>query len=99
MKLTNKDKNYLLSIGYKNEDFTAIEDATKNIKYELFFTKYASISISASPKIKLNQKQVICMLGRETFLSGIGRATFHSSAVRSNEGLPNVAIYFERKKF
>lgn len=99
MKLTNKDKKYLLSIGYKNEDFTAIEDATKNIKYELFFTKFALISISASPKINISQKQVIGVLGRETFLSGIGRATFHNSAVRYIEGLPNVAIYFERKKF
>jgi hypothetical protein len=99
MKLTNKDKNYLLSLGYTNEDFTAIEDVTKNIKYELFFTKYALISISAYPKIKLNQKQVIGMLGRETFLSGIGRTTFHSSAVRYSKVLPNIAIYFERKKF
>ena len=94
MKLTNKDKNYLLSIGYNNDDFTAIEDVTKNIKYSLFFT-----SDSKKPEIKLNQKQVISMLGRETFLSGIGRATFHQSAVRTSESLPNVAIYFERKKF
>lgn len=93
MKLTNKDKNYLLSIGYTNEDFTAIEDATKNIKYELFFTK------ENKKHIRLSQKQVIGMLGRETFLSGIGRATFHNTAVRTSESLPNVAIYFERKKF
>ena len=71
MKLTNKDKNYLLSIGYDNDDFTAIEDVTKNIKYSLFST-----TDSEKPEIKLNQKQVIGMLGRETFLSGIGRATF-----------------------
>lgn len=93
MKLTNKDKNYLLSIGYTNEDFTAIEDATKNIKYELFFMK------ENKAHIRLTQKQSIGMLGRETFLSGIGRATFHNSAVRTSESLPNVAIYFERKKF
>ena len=92
MKLTNKDKNYLLSIGYKNEDFTAIEDVTKNIKYSLHFT-------CSKAEIKLNQKQAIGMLGRETFLSGIGRATFHNSAVRTIERLPNMAIYFERKKF
>jgi hypothetical protein len=94
MKLTNKDKDYLLSIGYKNEDFTAIEDATKNIKYSLCFA-----SDSKKPEVKLNQKQAIGMLGRETFLSGVGRATFHNSAVRSSESLPNVSIYFERKKF
>ena len=89
MKLTNKDKHYLLSIGYNIDDFTAIEDATKNIKYT---------SCSNEQEIKLNQKQVIAMLGKETFLSGIGRATFHGSAVRTSELLPNVTIYFERKK-
>lgn len=93
MTLTNKDKNYLLSIGYNNEDFTAIEDATKNIKYELFFMK------ENKTHIRLSQKQAIGMLGRENFLSGIGRATFHNSAVRTSESLPNVAICFERKKY
>ena len=28
MKLTNKDKNYLISIGYINEDFAVIENTT-----------------------------------------------------------------------
>ena len=31
MKLTKSDKEYLLSKGYSNEDFTAIEDASKNM--------------------------------------------------------------------
>lgn len=89
MKLTNKDKNYLLSIGYNNVDFTAIEDATKNIKYTL--------TINGDNEIKLNQKQVIGMLGRNNFLSGISRATFHNSAMRWTEN--NMSIFFERKKF
>jgi hypothetical protein len=89
MKLTNKDKNYLLSIGYTNEDFTAIEDVTKNIKYLL--------AVNCNIEIKLNQKQVIDMLGRNNFLSGISRATFHNSAMRWTEH--NMPIFFERKKF
>ena len=93
MRLTNKDKNYLISIGYTNEDFSAIENATKNIKYSLLF-----ISDNKKQEIKLNQKQAIGMLGRKTFLSGIGRATFHYSAVRSNEELPNIKIYFNRRE-
>lgn len=93
MKLTNKDKEHLLSIGYLNEDLPVIEFTIKRMRYEMFFTTKKVI-----PAIRLSQKQVIAMLGRETFLSGVGRATFHNSAVRSNEGLPNVAIYFERKK-
>ena len=28
MKLTNKDKNYLISIGYINEDFAVIENTS-----------------------------------------------------------------------
>ena len=99
MKLTNKDKDYLISIGYRNEDLHIIEFTIKRMRYEMFFTKYASISISESPKIKLNQKQVIGFLGRETFLSGAGRATFHNTAVRTSDSLPNVSIYFEKRQF
>lgn len=94
MTLTNKDKKYLLSVGYLNKDLIAIKDVTKNIKYSFIF-----ISGRKKQYIKLNQKQVIGMLGREAFLSGIGRAVFHNSAVCTPESLPNVRIYFEKKKF
>lgn len=88
MKLTNKDKNYLSSIGYHNDDFDVIERNSKSIKYELMSRQNKDISI------KLNQKQAISLLGRETFLSGIGRATFHDSAVRTTESNPNLSVYF-----
>ena len=88
MKLTNKDKNYLLSIGYHNDDFDVIERNSKSIKYELMSRKDNDISI------KLNQKQAISLLGRESFLSGIGRATFHNSAVRTIDSNPKLAVYF-----
>lgn len=94
MKLTNKDKDYLLSIGYLNEDLHIIEFTIKRMRYEMFFTTKKEI-----PAIRLTQKQVIGMLGRETFLSGAGRATFHSTAVRTSDSLPNVAIYFEKRQF
>ena len=35
MKLTNKDKKYLLSIGYEEEDFLQIEETVKYIHYEI----------------------------------------------------------------
>lgn len=93
MKLTNTDKNYLFAIGYNSDDFISIEDATKNMKYELFFpTK------SDGTFIKLNQKQVVDIIGRTSFLSGLARATFHQTAVRTPDDLP-IAIYFERTKF
>jgi hypothetical protein len=88
MKLTNKDKNYLSSIGYHNDDFDVIERNSKSIKYELMSRTNKDISV------KLNQKQAISLLGRETFLSGIGRATFHDSAVRTTESNPNLSVYF-----
>lgn len=93
MKLTNKDKNYLISIGYLTEDFNEIENATRTMFYEMF-----SIPEDTSPHIPMTQKQVIEMLGRETFLSGVGRATFHTTAIRSTESRPYMAVYFERKK-
>lgn len=37
MKLTNTDKDYLISIGYPNDELFDIEDATNNMKYTLFF--------------------------------------------------------------
>ena len=88
MKLTNKDKNYLSSIGYRNDDFDVIERNSKSIKYELMSRQNKDISI------KLNQKQAISLLGRETFLSGIGRATFHDSAVRTIDSNSNLSVYF-----
>jgi hypothetical protein len=84
MKLTNKDKKYLISIGYNTEDFSEIEETTKHIKYEL---------------LPINQKEVIEILGRDVFLSGLGRATFHGSAVRYKETQQGtISIYFEKIK-
>lgn len=87
MKLTNKDKNYLLSIGYKNEDFAVIENTS--ICYELIINDIS---------IKINQKEIVKILGRNNFLSGIGRATFHASAMRYIENIPNVFVYFAKVK-
>ena len=87
MKLTNKDKEYLIAIGYNNDDLTAIENEIKNIRYEVF----DSISIN------INQSEAIRILGRDTFLSGVARATFHNSAVRHHQTMSNVCVYFEKK--
>lgn len=88
MKLTNKDKNYLLSIGYLNEDFAVIENTP--IRCELIINDVS---------IKINQKEAIKILGRNNFLSGIGRSTFHGSAMRSTESLPhNISVYFSQSK-
>ena len=88
MTLTNKDKNYLLSIGYKNEDFAVIESTS--IRYELNINDVS---------IKINQKEAVKILGRNNFLSGIGRATFHASAMRWTERFDNnISVYFSKVK-
>ena len=87
MKLTNKDKDYFLTIGYKNEDLAVIENTS--ISYELVINDVS---------IKINQKEIVKILGRNNFLSGIGRATFHASAMRHIESIPNVFVYFAKVK-
>ena len=87
MKLTIKDKFYFLSLGYTNEDFAVIENTS--IRYELVINDIS---------IKINQKEIVKILGRNNFLTGIGRATFHGSAMRHIESIPNVFVYFEKVK-
>jgi hypothetical protein len=96
MKLTNKDKNYLISIGYTNDDFSAIEFTSNIMNYDLILIFKEKQKLH--PQIRLTQKQAIGLLGRNKFLSGLSRATFHNSAVRSNEGLPNMEVYFNRRE-
>ena len=87
MKLTNKDKNYFISVGYIDEDFAVIENAS--IRYELIINDVS---------IKISQKEIVKLLGRNNFLTGIGRATFHNTAMRHIESIPNVFVYFEKVK-
>ena len=79
MKLTNKDKKYLLSIGYTENDFEQISNIAKYTKYEMFTKENESIVT------RITQRECIKLLGRNTFLSGLGRTAFHRSAVRYND--------------
>lgn len=94
MKLTNTDKDYLMSIGYPNNELFDIEDATNNMKYTLFFVYDENM-----PEIKITKKQVIDMIGRNAFLSGLGRATFHRTGVQYIPKTSEVAISFEYTKW
>ena len=92
MKLTNKDKQYLLSIGYSENDFEQIGNIAKYTKYEMFTKENESIVTT------ITQKKTIELLGRNTFLSGLGRTAFHRSAVRYNdEG--TIYVVFDSSKF
>lgn len=69
MKLTKKDKEYLLSVGVAEDDFPQMEEAMSCTKYELNGKK-------------IQRKTAIEYLGRETYLSGISRSAFHYTAYR-----------------
>jgi hypothetical protein len=92
MKLTNKDKKYLLSIGYAENDFEQIGNIAKYTKYEMFTKEDESIVT------RITQKKAIELLGRNTFLSGLGRTAFHRSAVRYNDD-DNICVMFDSDKF
>ena len=92
MKLTNKDKKYLLSIGYSENDFEQIGNIAKYTKYEMFTKEDESIVTT------ITQKKAIELLGRNTFLSGLGRTAFHQSAVRYNND-DTICVLFDGSKF
>jgi len=88
MKLTGEDKKLLTEWGYPEEDFNQIERATTKTTYAL----------SENGKIhsKVTADEAIDILGREDYLSGMGRSAFHWSACRENK--EGQRIYFNSSK-
>ena len=82
MKLTKEDKALLLSWGHSEDDFSQIEKATKKMMttYELECKE-------------ISREDVIEILGRTEYLSGIARSAFHGSA--SRETNDNKNVYFD----
>lgn len=80
MKLTPEDKAMLLDMGHLESDFGQIEKATYKTTYE-----YRGGQIG--------QKRVLELLGRRSYLAGIGRSAFHFSAVQLTP--QNEPIYFD----
>jgi hypothetical protein len=88
MKLTNKDKDLLIKRGYRNDDLTEIENS--RFRFEMFWGTNA---------IQITQKQALKLLGREDFISGIARATFHSTSVRNIKDFgDDSGVYFKKIK-
>ena len=71
IKLTSADKALLLDWGHSESDFPQIEEAFKKSK-----TKY---KLDATP---ISREEAISLLGREQYLSGIARSSFHYTACR-----------------
>lgn len=74
--LTTRDKNYLLSIGYLQEDLQQVEEGINIGTYTLCkrikgTTQYREKEISI--------KKVIDRIGKKKFLASSGRASFHWS--------------------
>lgn len=85
-KLTKKDKEYLIECGYSTDDFQQIEEFGQNrdMRY------YRSFNHTDEGEIRISRVKAIELVGREQFISGLARATFHSTAYRplnDNEGV------------
>ena len=84
MKLTEKDKAYLRSLGNTERDINQIEYAANRTKY------------SGNGGRVIYTEEAIKILGRKTWLSGLSRSAFHMTAVRYREGKKEgERIYFD----
>ena len=82
MKLSKKDKEYLISIGVPETNFLQIEEAMSCTKYEVNGKK-------------ISRKAAIEYLGKETYLSGINRSAFHWTAMREGVYFDSSALFRE----
>ncbi len=88
MQLTEKDKALFLSKGYTESDLSQLQDAVNEVRLTL---------INCDDEQRITKREAIRILGRETFLSGIGRSAFHASCIRdSSDGQ---SVYFDLRKW
>ena len=93
MKLTNADKNYLISIGVNENEFEQIEQASRKTTYELNDTSNAENYIIEG---KISFYKALSIIGRKKMLTGLYRSTFHRTACRYNNDCSKM-IFFENK--
>lgn len=88
MQLTEKDKALFLSKGYTESDLPQLSDAVNEVRLTL---------INGDDEQNITKRDAIRILGRETFLSGIGRSAFHASRIRdSSDGK---SVFFDLRKW
>lgn len=85
MKFTGKDIKYFLDCGYFESDIPQIKMAKRVLR------------ITNEKGDKITQDKAIEILGRETFLSGLCRASFHWTSSRESENGTHT-IYFDCSK-
>ena len=73
-KLSTRDKNYLLSIGYLPQDMAQIEEGINIGTFTLDKRIKGTIQYI---KKEITFKQVIRRIGKKQFLASSGRASFH----------------------
>lgn len=90
VKLTKQDEKIITTVlEYPKEDLPYIRRALKTIKiFEL------TNSESSHTEHQISLQDVKLIIGNENFLSGLCRATFHSSACRETKD-ENIFIYFD----
>ena len=94
MTLTDKDKTALREMGFPPEDFRQIQEVASGK-----FTSYTLYESEEDEKGKrISRDEAIRLLGRRTWLSGLGRSAFHYTAVRKIEG-SEALIYFNSRKY
>ena len=87
MKLTKKQKNYLLELGYKTNDFSQIEKACKYLKI-----------LKGEFELRTTHKDFIYSFGKYDFVRLLARAAFHRSA-KYTLMLTNDFFIFDCSKF
>ena len=84
MKLLKSDREYFKKCGYLDRDIPQIEEAIKVMVYTNEEDK------------RVSRKYVLENMDRETWLSGIGRASFYWSSAR--ETYDGKTIFFDASK-
>ena len=92
--LTNEDKTSLLLRGYTEEDFSQIGQGLKEVELDI-----TDNDITKGCKTrKCGAKRAIEVIGREEFISGVARASFHATATRDScDG--RYKIFFDLRKW
>ena len=94
MKLTEKDKADLLSLGVPPEDFWQISEAALP-KY----TKYSVYAKESEKGKRISRDEAIRLLGRKEWLSGLSRSAFHFTACRDTLDGTSFVLFDSHKLF